>query len=163
MEETITGISTSSEEIFTEITESDASASEKTEGAADIAEDNSDITSQRSEYDELIRTKYKQFYTEDTQRLINRRFKKYKALEARVAELEAEREGFEARLSEEYIRGQQEAEQRLLSDIRTLSSRPDENGLISRRTPQRRDVSSYTRSERAELARRALRGESIKI
>ena len=34
---------------------------------------------EREEYDRLIRTKFKDFYTEDTQKMINRRFRHYKA------------------------------------------------------------------------------------
>ena len=42
----------------------------------------------REEYERLIRTKFKEFYAADTQKMINRRFKKYKALEEKVSSLE---------------------------------------------------------------------------
>ena len=43
---------------------------------------------ERKEYERLIKTRFKDFYTEDTQRIINRRFKSYKALEERCKSLE---------------------------------------------------------------------------
>ena len=43
---------------------------------------------EREEYDRLIRTKYKDFYTEDTQKMINRRFRHYKALAEKYKVLE---------------------------------------------------------------------------
>jgi hypothetical protein len=43
---------------------------------------------EREEYDRLIRTKFKDFYTEDTQRMINRRFRHYKALAEKYKVLE---------------------------------------------------------------------------
>lgn len=46
----------------------------------------------RQEYDRLMKTRFKEFYAEDTQRIINKRFKKYHRLEERVRELEEERE-----------------------------------------------------------------------
>ncbi len=44
--------------------------------------------SDREEYERLIRTKFKELYAADTQKMINRRFKKYKALEEKVSSLE---------------------------------------------------------------------------
>ena len=46
---------------------------------------------ERREYERLIKTRFKDFYTEDTQRMINRRFKSFKALEERCKSLEDER------------------------------------------------------------------------
>lgn len=46
----------------------------------------------REEYNRLIKTKYKDFYTEDTQRMINRRFKQYKLMEERLKALESRSE-----------------------------------------------------------------------
>ena len=156
MEESLT--CHSSPEIIGE-TEADIIAEDE---SAELSTDET-VVSCRSEYEELIRTKYKQFYTEDTQRLINRRFKKYKALEARVAELEAECVQLSCRLEGEYKRGQEETEHRLVSEMKLLSSRPGENGILSRRASTSKGASGLTRSQRAELARRALMGESIKI
>ena len=45
---------------------------------------------ERREYERLIKTRFKDFYTEDTQRMINRRFKSYKALEEKCKSLEDE-------------------------------------------------------------------------
>ena len=42
--------------------------------------------SERAEYDRLIKTRFKEFYTEDTQKMINRRFRKYKELEEKLCE-----------------------------------------------------------------------------
>ena len=65
-----------------------ADAEEDVAANADFAEDIPD----REEYQRLIKTKYKDFYTEDTQKMINRRFKRYKAMEERLKALEAEAE-----------------------------------------------------------------------
>ena len=46
----------------------------------------------RQEYERLMKTRFKEFYAEDTQRIINKRFRKYHRLEERVRELEEERE-----------------------------------------------------------------------
>ena len=46
------------------------------------------IKNERAEYDKLIKTRFKDFYTEDTQKMINRRFRKYKELEEKVREAE---------------------------------------------------------------------------
>ena len=40
--------------------------------------------SERAEYDRLIRTRFKEFYTEDTQKMINRRFRKFKEQEEKL-------------------------------------------------------------------------------
>lgn len=59
---------------------------------------------------------------------------------------------------------QQKTEKRVVENIRSKGKRPDENGLNS---PNgfvlKKDVSSLTREERRELARRAQRGETIKF
>lgn len=39
---------------------------------------------ERAEYDRLIRSRFKEFYTEDTQRMINRRFRKFKEQEEKL-------------------------------------------------------------------------------
>ena len=118
---------------------------------------------QRREYDELIRTKYKKFYTEDTQKMISRRFRKYKELEARAEKLEAEKAQFEETLKAEKDRIAKETEERLISSIRARHTRPEENGILIGKAQSKRDLSSLTRAERAELARRVSKGENIKI
>lgn len=125
-----------------------------------VPEEDNDI---RREYEELIRTRYKKFYTEDTQRIINKRFKKYKELEERAERLEEERTQFENMLMAEKQKVIEETEQRILSGIRTRLMRPDENGIQTAKIQERRDVSTLTRSERADMARRASSGETIKI
>lgn len=52
---------------------------------------------ERAEYDRLIRSRFKEFYTEDTQRMINRRFRKYKELEEK---LNAAKEEMSAEIAE---------------------------------------------------------------
>lgn len=39
---------------------------------------------ERAEYDRLIRSRFKEFYTEDTQKMINRRFRKFKEQEEKL-------------------------------------------------------------------------------
>ena len=53
-------------------------------------EEDSGKISERREYERLIKTRFKNFYTEDTQRMINRRFKSFKALEEKCKSLEDE-------------------------------------------------------------------------
>ncbi len=149
---------------------SDISDQEKVSEQEDVVDDiifeessESAEQNERREYDQLIRTKYKKFYTEDTQKMINRRFRKYKELEARAQMLEAEKAQFEETLKAEKDRIAKETEERLISSIRARHTRPEENGILIGKAQSKRDVSSLTRSERAELARRVSRGENIKI
>ena len=53
---------------------------------ADNSATSSTLEEKRKAYDELINGEYKEFYTRDTQNMINRRFKETKALEKQVAE-----------------------------------------------------------------------------
>ena len=147
------------ENLITEISEQEEIVTSEAPAESDSSED----SNERREYDELIRNKYKKFYTEDTQKMINRRFRKYKELEARVQMLESEREQFEKTLALEKEKSATEAQNKLLADIRSRHLRPDENGIVSQSSPSKRNVSSLTRSERADMARRALRGENVKI
>ena len=59
---------------------------------------------ERAEYDRLIRSRFKDFYTEDTQRMINRRFRKYKELEEKLKAAEEERSAKEAERSKKLTR-----------------------------------------------------------
>ena len=147
------------ENIITEFSEQEDIVTSEVSAEPDLSED----SNERREYDELIRNKYKKFYTEDTQKMINRRFRKYKELEARVQMLESEREQFEKTLALEKEKSATEAQNKLLADIRSRHLRPDENGIASQSSPSKRNVSSLTRSERADMARRASRGENVKI
>ena len=44
--------------------------------------------SEREEYETLVKKRFKELYAEDTQKLINRRFRKYKVMEERFKLLE---------------------------------------------------------------------------
>ncbi len=147
------------EKVFSDISEQEDIVDEI------VPEESSESTEQneRREYEELIRTKYKKFYTEDTQKMINRRFRKYKELEARAQMLEEEKAQFNETLKAEKDRIAKETEERLVSSIRARYTRPEENGIIIGKAQSKRDVSSLTRTERAELARRVSKGETIKI
>ena len=130
---------------------------------------------EREQYEQLIKSRFKDFYAEDTQRLINRRFRKYKIMEARyklmeesLAEKDAELEARSAKIAEldsllrsETERVIRETEERILNDIRTKKLRPEENGAVSRKEGSRLDVSKLTKNERSALAKRAANGEKI--
>lgn len=123
---------------------------------------------ERAEYERLIRTRFKEFYTDDTQKMINKRFKRYKAMEQRLCELEEkEREMSkrEAELNEalaaERARTENETEQRVVAQMLASHRRPSENGYSPRRAPAPFDVSSLTKSQRADIAKRAFGGEKI--
>ncbi len=120
----------------------------------------------REEYERLIKTTYKEFFAEDTQRLINKRFKKYKALEEKVKSLENEAQRYadiERLISEERERAVSETEERMNRQFLAMRSRADENAVVKRSQRHSPDVSSLTKSERAHLASRALMGEKIKL
>lgn len=154
------------EKIFSDFSaeEEQKTVSEDSSEAADnVSEDITSTEQDRREYEELIRNKFKKFYTEDTQKMINKRFRKYKELEARAEALENERAQFEERLRAECEKSAKEAEQRIISGLRARHARPGENGIITGKAQSKRDVSTLTRTERADMARRASRGEIIKI
>ncbi len=131
----------------------------------------------REEYERLIKNRFKDFYAEDTQRLINRRFRKYKVMEERFKIMEdtlAEREAklsendakiaeFDALLRSEIEKAVKETEERIIGEIRAKKLRPEENGTAPVRSPASFDVSRLTKSERASLAKRAAGGEKIKL
>lgn len=118
----------------------------------------------REEYERLIKTKYKDFFAEDAQKLINRRFKKYRALEEKVKALEENAKSFsdvEALLISERERAVKETEERMNRVFKANRSRACEIGASPRLMTRRTDVTKLTRDERAELASRALKGEKI--
>ena len=128
--------------------------------ACDVAEGFAD----REEYERLIKTKYKDFFAEDAQKLINRRFKKYKVLEEKVKVLEENARSFsdvEALLVAERERAVKETEERMNRAFKANRSRADENAVLPRSMSRRTDVTRLTKGERAELASRALKGEKI--
>ncbi len=181
----------------------------------------SDGEDERAEYN-LIKTKYKDFFTEDTQKIINRRLKKYKALLSQFEEArEQEAEGVEfdgesldsfilsredeikqeyqdfsldkARENERFLklaalsarekgislsdayrlshfeeilqiereRVREETEKNILALIGARKARPSENGLTGSKRSSAFDASTLSRTERAELAKRAAKGEKI--
>ena len=168
---TLTDLSSKAESIIDEIEACDGDednfseqATEQTSAANDFA----DKRSERAEYERLIRTRFKEFYTDDTQKMINKRFKRYKAMEQRLAELEDKSGRLEARdaelcalLEEERSRIERETEQRVVSGMLANRHRPKENGYAQRRSAMPVDVSTLTKSQRADLAKRAFGGEKI--
>ena len=133
--------------------------------------------SEREEYEELIKNRFKELYAEDTQRLINRRFRKYKIMEERFkimeqtladreAELSKSAERFaelESRLRSDVERAVRETEERVVGEIRAKRLRPSENGALPSRSTLPFDVKQLSRDERARLAKRAASGERIKF
>lgn len=133
--------------------------------------------SERDEYDRLIKTRFKDLYAEDVQKMINRRFRKYKVLEEKCKALEevlAQREtdldenkqklaDLDAVLHSEIEKAVKETEERVIREIRTRKMRPSENGVFARGGRPSFDVSGLTKSERADLAKRAAEGEKIRF
>ena len=120
----------------------------------------------REEYERLIKTTFKDFFAEDTQRLINKRFKKYKALEEKVKLLETEAKKYadvERLILEERERAVSETEERMNRQFIAMRSRGVENAVAKKSQRYSPDVASLTKSERAHLATRALMGEKIKL
>ena len=144
----------------------------------DTSEDETDLDAdERSQYEFLVKKRFKELYAEDTQRLINRRFRKYKVMEERFKLLEeslAEKEAligenqrkideFDALLRSEVEKAVKETEERVIREIRAKQIRPSENGSLPSVSQAPFDVSMLTKSERASLARRAAGGEKIKF
>ncbi|MBQ8409134.1 MAG: hypothetical protein IJY39_09765 [Clostridia bacterium] len=133
--------------------------------------------SERDEYDRLIKTRFKALYAADTQKMINRRFRKYKVLEeryrimeevlaqkeARIAETEQKIAEFDAMLRDELARAVKETEERILNQVKARQLRPAENAVADRRARAGFDVTQLTKTERARLAKRAADGERIKF
>lgn len=134
----------------------------------DSACDEGDSLDERREYERLIKTRFKDFYREDAQRMINKRFKKYKELEERSRELETHAEEGRKRLAqlEEELASvaekvAKETEERVMREIRMRASRPGEAALVPKRGGAQASISSLSRSERARIAKRAANGEKI--
>lgn len=136
-----------------------------------------DLHNERDEYEFLIKNRFKDLYAEDTQRMINRRFRKYKIMEERFKILEstlAEKEAqnsenlqkiasFESVLRSEIEKAVRETEERVINEIRAKKIRPNENGTSPRSREMSFDVSGLTKKERAAIAKRAADGEKIKF
>lgn len=134
--------------------------SDECEDTEQIADDG------REEYERLIKDKYKEHFAADTQKLINKRFKKYKALEEKVKRLEEDAARYadiEKLIAEERERAVRETEERMNRQFRTNRARADENALSSHSAKPRFDVSMLTKNERALLASRAQKGEKIHL
>ena len=139
----------------------DSDSAEETECDGEFTQDNG-----REEYERLIKERFREHYAADMQRLINRRFKKYKALEERVRSLEAEASRYtdlDILLREERERAVRETEERMNNEFRAMRGRPSENGISPRLAKAPFDVSRLTKSERALLATRAQKGEKIHL
>lgn len=120
----------------------------------------------REEYERLIRDRFKEHFAADTQKLINKRFKKYKALEEKVKRLEEDAARYadiERLIAEERERAVRETEERMNRQFRINRARADENALSSPAQRPRFDVSRLTKNERALLATRAQKGEKIHL
>ena len=158
-----------------DVTEGDVAASTLSDIAAEDTEAGGGCLSEREEYDLLVKKRFKDLYSEDVQRLINRRFRKYKAMEERFKLLEEELslkeawivenkekiEGFDATLRSEVDKAIKETEERVIKEIKTRQTRPVENGVMPRINNSSFDVSRLTKGERASLAKRAAGGEKI--
>ena len=125
-----------------------------------------EATNDREEYEKLIKTRFKELFREDTQRLINKRFKKYKALEEKAERLELEAKKYadiELLLQAERERAVRETEERMNLQFKAMRARVTENAIAPHSSRPTYDVSRLTKSERASLASRALRGEKIHL
>ena len=121
---------------------------------------------EREEYERLIKTRFKELFADDVQRLINKRFKKYKALEEKVRRLEDEAQKYadiESLLAAERERAVRETEDRMNLRFKVMRSRVSENATSPRLAHAPLDVSKLTKSERAFLASRAQKGEKIHL
>ena len=132
---------------------------------------------EREEYERLIKTRFKEYYARDVQKMINRRFRKYKVMEerykimeeslaekeARLSETEKKIAEFDAFLGGELERTVRETEERVLNQVRARQLRPAENAVSARAATMSYDVSKLTKDERAKLAKRAANGERIKF
>ena len=146
-----------------------------TESAVEVEKE--DFFTEREEYDALMKGRFKSFYAEDTQRLINRRFRKYKIMEeryklleedvakkdAQIAENSERIAEFDALLRSEIEKAIKETEERVVGEIRAKKLRPTENGTVAHCISAAFDVSKLSRDERAKLAKRAAGGEKIKF
>lgn len=129
-------------------------------------DESNDEKSDREEYERLIKTRFKELFREDTQRLINRRFKKYRALEEKVRRLEDEAKNYadiDSLLIAERERAVRETEERMNRQFKAMRARISENAVSPRSARSSLDVSKLTKSERASLASRALKGEKIHL
>ena len=140
-------------------------------------EENAYVQTIREEYEELVKGRFKELYAEDMQKLINRRFRKYKIMEeryklledslkekeAKIADAEKRISDFNEKLHSEIEKTATETEKAILERLKARRLRPSEIGIAPRKTSSPFDVSGLSRQERAALARRAAGGEKIKL
>jgi hypothetical protein len=212
--------------------EAEGSENEVTGAISDSAGGSGTAESERSEYRRLIRTRFKDYFTEDVEKIINRRVRRYKSElerlqsgeEAEVAEADttaedaqreridrdgvigliraagselesryssfsladAERDerfislatvgidsgafgiedayklsNFDSIIASERELTRRETEEKVLQSAAIRRMRPDENGIRASRGYGSFDASKLSRGERAEIARRAAKGEKI--
>lgn len=200
----------------------DVSLTESTDEEREICEfdgEGSDGTyGDREEYRRLIKTKYKDLFTEDVERIVSRRVKKYKSELERLREADVgeqytredaielvraqegvlrnkydgfsledseknekflilaaagEKSGvfgveeayilanFDSIVGKERERVRLETEETMRKSFTERRARPDENGLSGTSKRVRFDVSGLSKKERAEIAKRAAKGEKI--
>lgn len=140
-------------------------------------EENTSAKTLREEYDELVKGRFKELYDEDVQRLINRRFRKYKIIEeryklledvlkeneAKISDAEKQIADFNEKLNSEIEKTATETEKAILERLKARRLRPSEIGIAPRKTSSPFDVSGLSRQDRAALAKRAAGGEKIKL
>jgi hypothetical protein len=144
----------------------------------EVGSENGDgVKTLREQYEKLVKSRFKELFDEDVQKLINRRFRKYKILEERYKLLEKslkEKEDamtaaekriadFDERLRSEVEKAAENAERSVLERLKARRLRPGEVGIAPRKTASPFDVSGLSRKERADIARRAAWGEKIKF
>ncbi len=145
--------------------EAELSQRENTE-ASDLGAEDDTEEKERAEYERLIKGRFKEHFARDTQKIIDRRFKKLKTAEEKLARLEEESARYadiERLIAEERAEAVKETEDRMTRQFRSNRMRAEENALTARSAHPKFDVSSLTRGERAQLATRAQRGEKIHL
>ena len=81
--------------------------------------------------------------------------------ENQLAEANRELEELKASFDAELERVAKETEERVLNSVRLRQMRPDENGIARKQVFGKSQISSLTKSERANIAKRAADGEKI--
>ena len=160
-----------------ELEETESQEETVTDEPREREEDAEPDVEERAEYERLIKTRFKGLYAADVQKMINRRFRKYKVLEERYKIMEESLAQKDAKLTEnekkiaefdEFLKSElekavKETEERILNQVRARQMRPVENAVTARTSPTSFDVARLTKSERAKLAKRAANGERIKF
>lgn len=163
--------------VVAETVADDAEATADTFALEDEVLEADTYDSERKEYERLIKTRFKALFAEDTQRMINKRFRKLRVLEERCKVLEEILEqkeerikendhlivSFEEKMQEELKRVAEETERRVIDAVKAKRMRPDENAVRSRVNPAAFDVNRLTKNDRAGIAKRVANGEKIRF